>query len=280
MRVEDAAQSLFAGKAANRFKNDELVAEIQIGFRLVQHKELRLGAQRAGDQHHLQLAAADLVAELAAHMRDAKLLHGALAPLAIRLFRRSERTDAAAASQKDHFLHCEGEGEGFCLRYIRHLPPEAARRHVPDVLPIQKAPAGRPRQHSHHAAQQRCLADAVRPQDRQDLTALYAKRDVFQYGHSLLIAEAAVSHFKGHRQLPPVFFKSAMKMGAPVIGFIDCAGMRLQESVDALDGFGRIYAKEIEASGVIPQISAVVGNCGGGLAVVPALSDFAFMEAT
>ena len=73
-------------------------------------------------------------------------------------------------------------------------------------------------------------------------------------------------------------YDMAMKMGAPVIGFIDCAGMRLQESVDALDGFGRIYAKEIEASGVIPQISAVFGNCGGGLAVVPALSDFAFME--
>ena len=75
-------------------------------------------------------------------------------------------------------------------------------------------------------------------------------------------------------------YDMAMKMGAPVIGFIDCAGMRLQESVDALDGFGRIYAKEIEASGVIPQISAVFGNCGGGLAVVPALSDFAFMEET
>lgn len=41
-------------------------------------------------------------------------------------------------------------------------------------------------------------------------------------------------------------YDMAMKMGAPVIGFIDCAGMRLQESVDALDGFGRIYAKEIE----------------------------------
>ena len=73
-------------------------------------------------------------------------------------------------------------------------------------------------------------------------------------------------------------YDMAMKMGAPVIGFIDCAGMRLQESVDALDGFGRIYAKENRASGVIPQISAVFGNCGGGLAVVPALSDFAFME--
>ena len=65
-------------------------------------------------------------------------------------------------------------------------------------------------------------------------------------------------------------YDMAMKMGAPVVGLIDCAGMRLQESVDALDGFGQIYAKEVEASGVVPQISAVFGNCGGGLAVVPA----------
>ena len=73
-------------------------------------------------------------------------------------------------------------------------------------------------------------------------------------------------------------YDMAMKMGAPVIGFIDCAGMRLQESVDALNGFGEIYAKEVAASGVVPQISAIFGSCGGGLAVVPALSDFAFME--
>ena len=70
----------------------------------------------------------------------------------------------------------------------------------------------------------------------------------------------------------------AMKMGAPVIGLIDCAGMRLQESVDALNGFGEIYAKQVAASGVIPQVSAIFGACGGGLSVVPALSDFAFVE--
>ena len=70
----------------------------------------------------------------------------------------------------------------------------------------------------------------------------------------------------------------AMKMGAPVIGFIDCGGIRLQESVDALDGFGLIYAKEVAASGVIPQICGVFGNCGGGLSVVPALCDFAYIE--
>ena len=74
-------------------------------------------------------------------------------------------------------------------------------------------------------------------------------------------------------------YEKAMKMGAPVIGLIDCAGLRLQEATDALEGFGTIYKKMSIASGVIPQITAVFGTCGGGMAVVPALTDFTFMEA-
>ncbi len=70
----------------------------------------------------------------------------------------------------------------------------------------------------------------------------------------------------------------AMKMGAPVIGLIDCAGIRLQEATDALNAFGEIYLKQSLASGVIPQITAVFGTCGGGLAIVPGLTDFTFME--
>lgn len=70
----------------------------------------------------------------------------------------------------------------------------------------------------------------------------------------------------------------ALKMGAPVIGLVDCAGLRLQEATDALNGFGQIYAKQVEASGVIPQITAVFGTCGGGMAVVPTLTDFTFEE--
>ena len=70
----------------------------------------------------------------------------------------------------------------------------------------------------------------------------------------------------------------AMKMGAPVIGLIDCAGLRLQEATDALNAFGEIYMKQAMASGVIPQITAIFGNCGGGLALVPGLTDFTFME--
>ena len=70
----------------------------------------------------------------------------------------------------------------------------------------------------------------------------------------------------------------ALKTGAPVIGLIDSAGLRLQEATDALNGFGEIYLKQSLASGVIPQITAIFGGCGGGLAIIPTLTDFTFME--
>ena len=70
----------------------------------------------------------------------------------------------------------------------------------------------------------------------------------------------------------------ALKMGAPVIGLLDSAGLRLQEATDALNGFGEIYRKQALASGVIPQITAVFGSCGGGLALFPTMTDFTFME--
>lgn len=73
-------------------------------------------------------------------------------------------------------------------------------------------------------------------------------------------------------------YKMAMKVGAPVIGLIDCAGLRLQEATDALNGFGEVYMQQAQASGVIPQITAIFGTCGGGMAVVPTLTDFTFME--
>ena len=74
-------------------------------------------------------------------------------------------------------------------------------------------------------------------------------------------------------------YDMAMKMGAPVIGLIDCAGLRLQEATDALEAFGSLYHEQALASGVIPQVTAIFGMCGGGLAVVPGLTDFTFMEA-
>ena len=99
---------------------------------------------------------------------------------------------------------------------------------------------------------------------------------VFIYSQDATVLNGTIGEM--HAKKIASVYDMAMKMGAPVIGFIDCGGIRLQESVDALDGFGLIYAKEVAASGVIPQICGVFGNCGGGLSVVPALCDFAYIE--
>ena len=74
-------------------------------------------------------------------------------------------------------------------------------------------------------------------------------------------------------------YDMAMKMGAPVIGLIDCAGLRLQEATDALNAFRNNLPEACHyASGLVPQITAVYGSCGGGLAVLSELSDFTFVE--
>ena len=75
-------------------------------------------------------------------------------------------------------------------------------------------------------------------------------------------------------------YEMAMKAGAPVIGLIDCAGIRVQEAMDALAGFGDIYMAKVNASGVIPQISAVLGSCGGGVAISSKLGDITIIEKT
>ncbi|MEN6412957.1 MAG: carboxyl transferase domain-containing protein, partial [Veillonellales bacterium] len=66
----------------------------------------------------------------------------------------------------------------------------------------------------------------------------------------------------------------ALKMGAPVIGINDSGGARIQEAVDALSGYGKIFYRNTLASGVIPQISAIMGPCAGGAVYSPALTDF------
>lgn len=99
---------------------------------------------------------------------------------------------------------------------------------------------------------------------------------VYIYSQDATIMNGSIGEM--HARKIAGLYDMALKMGAPVIGLIDCAGLRLQEATDALAGFGTIYNKMAMASGVIPQITAVYGNCGGGLAVLTALSDFVFME--
>lgn len=100
---------------------------------------------------------------------------------------------------------------------------------------------------------------------------------VYVYSQDASVLGGAIGEM--HAKKIVGIYDMAMKMGAPVIGLLDCAGFRLQEATDALEGFGQMYLKQALASGVIPQITAVFGTCGGGLAMVPALADFTFMEA-
>jgi len=69
----------------------------------------------------------------------------------------------------------------------------------------------------------------------------------------------------------------ALKIGAPMIGLNDGAGARIQEGVVSLDGYGGIFYRNVVASGVIPQISVVLGPCAGGAVYSPAMTDFIFM---
>ncbi len=100
---------------------------------------------------------------------------------------------------------------------------------------------------------------------------------VYVYSQDASVLNGTVGEM--HAKKISALYDLAIKTGAPVIGLVDCAGMRLQEATDALEAFGGIYFKQTMASGMIPQITAVFGTCGGGMAVVPALTDFTFIEA-
>ncbi|HUG83325.1 MAG TPA: acyl-CoA carboxylase subunit beta [Euzebya sp.] len=69
----------------------------------------------------------------------------------------------------------------------------------------------------------------------------------------------------------------ALRMGVPMIGLNDSGGARIQEGVVSLGGYGEIFFRNVQASGVIPQISAIMGPCAGGAVYSPAMTDFIFM---
>lgn len=101
-------------------------------------------------------------------------------------------------------------------------------------------------------------------------------KPVYVYSQDASVMNGSVGEM--HARKITNLYDLAMKTGSPVIGLIDSAGLRLQEATDALNAFGEIYMKQANASGVIPQITAILGSCGGGLALFPTLTDFTFME--
>ncbi len=100
-------------------------------------------------------------------------------------------------------------------------------------------------------------------------------RLVFVYSFDFTVIGGTLSKTVGEKVSK--IMETAAKVGAPVVGINDSGGARIQEGVDALAGYTSIFIKNILYSGVIPQISAIVGPCAGGAVYSPALTDFIFM---
>ena len=101
-------------------------------------------------------------------------------------------------------------------------------------------------------------------------------RLVYVYSQDATVLGGAIGEMHAKKIIN--LYEMAMKMGAPIIGLIDCAGLRLQEATDAMNAFGGIYKCMTYASGVIPQIAIINGSCGGGLGILSELADFTFMS--
>jgi propionyl-CoA carboxylase beta chain len=100
-------------------------------------------------------------------------------------------------------------------------------------------------------------------------------RMVFVYSQDATVFGGSIS--KVHAKKICSILDQACQVGAPVIGLMDSGGARIQEGVDSLRGVADIFQKNVMASGVVPQISLVMGPCAGGSVYAPALTDFVFM---
>lgn len=100
-------------------------------------------------------------------------------------------------------------------------------------------------------------------------------RPVFLYSQDFSLAGGSLG--EAHAMKIAKMQDMAMKMGVPLIGINDSGGARIQEGVDSLHGYGQIFFRNTRASGVIPQISVILGPCAGGAVYSPAITDFVFM---
>ena len=105
---------------------------------------------------------------------------------------------------------------------------------------------------------------------------MIGKRLVYVFAQDFTVFGGALS--ETHAKKICKVMDMAMQMGAPIIGLNDSGGARIQEGVRSLAGYAEIFLRNSMASGVIPQVTAIFGMCGGGLAIVPGLADFTFME--
>ncbi len=100
-------------------------------------------------------------------------------------------------------------------------------------------------------------------------------RPVFVYSQDFTVFGGSLS--EAHAAKICKVMDEAMRIGAPVVGLNDSGGARIQEGVASLAGYAEVFQRNVDASGVIPQISVIMGPCAGGAVYSPALTDFIFM---
>src|SRR5437879_1064398 len=100
-------------------------------------------------------------------------------------------------------------------------------------------------------------------------------RLVFVFSQDFTVFGGSLS--EAHAEKICKIMDQAMKVGAPVIGLNDSGGARIQEGVASLAGYADVFQRNVEASGVVPQISLIMGPCAGGAVYSPAMTDFIFM---
>lgn len=100
-------------------------------------------------------------------------------------------------------------------------------------------------------------------------------RMVAAYAHDFTVSGGSLGRI--HAKKVCTLMDYAMKAGIPVIGINDSGGARIQEGVDSLSGYGQIFFRNVQLSGLVPQIAIIAGSCAGGAAYSPALTDFLIM---
>lgn len=100
-------------------------------------------------------------------------------------------------------------------------------------------------------------------------------REVFVFSQDFTVIGGSLG--EAHAQKICKIMDLALAVGAPIIGLNDSGGARIQEGVDSLAAYGEIFHRNVSASGVVPQISCIMGPCAGGAVYSPAITDFIFM---
>lgn len=130
--------------------------------------------------------------------------------------------------------------------------------------------------HAQHACTHFGMEKQVLPGDGVVTgTGFIEGRTVAAFSHDFTVGGGALGRI--HAKKVCQLMDYAGESGMPIIGFNDSGGARIQEGVDSLSGYGRIFFKNVYLSGVVPQIAIIAGPCAGGAAYSPALADFLIM---